>query len=70
MAPASDRCCKFGAGRSALSVLERWTVSDGCDGGVFDRPLAHAAGARCGASSRSSKHCVMRHLMPPFGAGA
>ena len=36
MAPACDRCCKFLVGRSALSVLERWTVSDGCDGGVFD----------------------------------
>ena len=36
MAPACDRCCKFGVGRSALSVLERWTASDGCDGGVFD----------------------------------
>ena len=41
MAPASDRCCKFGVGRSALSVPERWTVSDGCDGGVFDRARSH-----------------------------
>ena len=41
MVPASDRCCTFGVGRSALSVIEPWTVSDGCDGGVFDRAHSH-----------------------------
>ena len=50
---ACDRWCEFGVGRSALSVPERWTVSVGCDGGVFDSART---------SSRRKVRCVFEFI--------